>query len=232
MTGLYQMATLTLLCYFRDSLYLIEEGNVKLAKLIVNSVALANYLYLSTNTGKRYSYSNRYKNKASVSFALTLFETDFTPFSRPIHHHKCKHSTFPKNFNHPLCETHGSTYVSSASKPVNNKTVCKLVRIWSCSEPVIFSSVYKSLHASNISIGETVCCSISCKSVSDLIGSEPVKSFFTCKPVCFSKVSIAKDVNSVNYCSVACTEHAFSAVSPSKYVITLLPQWFPLCNFH
>ena len=70
---------LDLSLFVRDSLLLIEEGNLKLAKLIINSIALTN------NTGKRYSYNNICKNKASVSFALTLNEADFLPLSPPIH---------------------------------------------------------------------------------------------------------------------------------------------------
>ena len=66
-------------------------------------------------------------------------------------------------------------YVSSMSKPVNTKTVCKSVHIMSCIKPVIFTPVYKSLHASNICIGKTDHCSISTKPVIALVSSEPVK---------------------------------------------------------
>ena len=31
--------------FFRDSLHLIEKGNVKLAKLIINSIALTNNMF-------------------------------------------------------------------------------------------------------------------------------------------------------------------------------------------
>ena len=79
--------------------------------------------------------------------------------------------------------------------------------IVSCNKPVIFSPVYKSLHAGKICFGKTVCCSISTKPVSALISSEPVKSFVISKPVCFSNVTFAKEFNSVNYCLVTCTEH-------------------------
>ena len=49
----------------------------------------------------------------------------------------------------------------------------------SCNKPVIFSPVYKSLHASNIcSVSKTVPCSVRCKPVNALISSEPVKPFF------------------------------------------------------
>ena len=48
---------------FRDYLHLIEEGNVKHAKLIINSIALTNNIYFSSNTGKRYSYSDLLKVK-------------------------------------------------------------------------------------------------------------------------------------------------------------------------
>ena len=83
----------------------------------------------------------------------------------------------------------------------------------SCNKTIIFSPVYKSLHASNIYIRKTVRCSVICKPVSALISSEPVKSFVTCKPVCFSNVSMAKEFNSVNYCLVMCTEHPVNVVS-------------------
>ena len=74
-------------------------------------------------------------------------------------------------------------------------------------ELVTFSLVYKYLHASKICIGKSVRCSVSTKSVSALISSEPVKSFVTCKPVCFSNASVAKEINYVNYCLVSCNEH-------------------------
>ena len=99
--------------FFRDSLHLIEEGNVKLAKLIINSVALTTNIYFSSNTGKTYSYSDTCKNKASVSFASTLIEADFAPLSPLIHALKCKHNTFSNNCNCDLCETYGINYVSS-----------------------------------------------------------------------------------------------------------------------
>ena len=95
----------------------------------------------SYNTGKRYSYSNTCKNKASVSFALTLNEADFPPLSPPINAHKCKHSTSSNNCNHALSETHDSDNVSSTNKPVSIKIVCKPTRIASCNKPVIFSPV-------------------------------------------------------------------------------------------
>ena len=132
--------------FFRDSLHLTEEWNVKLAKLIIKSVALRNNIYFSSNTGKRYSYSDTCKNKASVSFPLTLTEVDSPSLSPPIHAHKCKHSPYSNNCNRDLCETHGSNYASSTKKPVSTKTVC----IVGCNKPAIFSPAYKSLHASNI----------------------------------------------------------------------------------
>ena len=67
--------------------------------------------------------------------------------------------------NCDLCETHGSNYVSSTSKRVSTRTVCKPAHIVSCNKPVIFSPVYKSHHACNICISKTVCCSVSCKPV-------------------------------------------------------------------
>ena len=48
--------------FFKDSLHLIKEGNVKLAKLIINSIILANNICFSSNTGKRYLYSDNCKN--------------------------------------------------------------------------------------------------------------------------------------------------------------------------
>ena len=77
--------------------------------------------------------------------------------------------------------------VSSNSKPVSTKTFCKSVRIMSCNKPVVFSPVYKYLRARN-SISKTVCCSISCKPVSALISTEPVKSFVTYKFICFCQL--------------------------------------------
>ena len=66
----------------------------------------------------------------------------------------------------------------------------------------LFFPVYKSLRTSNTCISKTVCCSVSCQPVSDLVSSDPVTFFVTSKPVCFSNVSMAKDLNSVNYCLV------------------------------
>ena len=111
--------------FFRDSLHLNEVANVKLAKLSINSITLTNSTCFSSNTDKRYSYSDTCENKDSISFALTLNEADFPPLSPPIHAHKCKHSPYPIICNRDLCETHARDYVSSASKPVSTKTVCR-----------------------------------------------------------------------------------------------------------
>ena len=73
--------------------------------------------------------------------------------------------------------------------------------------------VYKTLHASNISISKTVLISISCKPVSVLVSSEPVKYFVMYKSVCFSDFSIAKKINSEKYCSVTCIERSVNVVS-------------------
>ena len=99
--------------FFRDSLHLLKEGNVKLGKLIINSIALTNNTCFSSNTDKRYSYSDTCKSKDSISFALTLNEADFPPLLPPIHAHKCKHGLYSIICNHDLHETHGSNYVSS-----------------------------------------------------------------------------------------------------------------------
>ena len=107
--------------FFRVSLHLIEEGNVKLAKLIINSITLTNNRCFSSNTDKRYSYDDTCKNNDSIYFALTLNETDFPLLSPPIHAHKCKHSPYLIICNRNLCETHGSNYVSSTGKPVSTK---------------------------------------------------------------------------------------------------------------
>ena len=113
--------------FLRDSFQIIEEGNVKLVKWIINSIALTNNICISSSTGQRYSYSDTCKNKTSITFALTLNEADFPPLTSSIHTHKCKHSPYSNNCNRDLCETHGSNYVSSTSKPVSSKTVCKPV---------------------------------------------------------------------------------------------------------
>ena len=105
--------------FFRDSLHLTEEGNFKLAKLIINSIALTNDICFSSNSGKRNSYSDTCENKA---------------LSPPVHTHKFKHSPYLNNCNRDLCETHGSNYVSSMSKPVSTKTVCKSVSLVSCNK--------------------------------------------------------------------------------------------------
>ena len=114
----FPMGVLTL----RDSLHLVKERNVTLAKLIISFVALTNNTCFSSNTDKIYSYSDTCKEN-SIYFVLTLNEADFPPSSPPIHAHKCKHSLYSIICNHDLCETHVSNYVSSTSKPVCIKTV-------------------------------------------------------------------------------------------------------------
>ena len=54
---------------------------------------------------------------------------------------------------------------------------------------------------------------MSCKLVSTLINSDPVKSFVTCKTVCFSNVSMAKEFNSVSHCLLTFTEHPVNVIS-------------------
>ena len=67
MTGHFLLAILILL-FFRDSLHLVEEGNVKLAKLIINYIGLTNNTCFSSNTDKRYSYRDTCKNKDLIFF--------------------------------------------------------------------------------------------------------------------------------------------------------------------
>ena len=112
MAGLYLM-TISTLRSLRHSPHHIEAGNVKLAKLIINSIVLTKNINFSPNTGKmyqKYSNSDTCKSKVPVSFALTLNEAEFPLLSPPVHAHKCKHSTFSNNCNRPLCETYGSNY--------------------------------------------------------------------------------------------------------------------------
>lgn len=115
-------------------------------------MALRNNIHYSSNDGKKHSYRDICKSKAMVSFALTLYETEFLPSYSPIYAHKCENFTLSNNCNRALCELHGSNYVSSMSKLVSNKTVWKPVRIVSCKKSVIFSPFYNFLHASNVSI--------------------------------------------------------------------------------
>ena len=67
-------------------------------------------------------------------------------------------SPYSNNCNRDLCETHGSNYVSSTSKPVSSKTVielyliehplltlillCKLQMFFFCALTVVFPSKY------------------------------------------------------------------------------------------
>ena len=64
--------------------------------------------------------------------------------------------------------------------------------------------------------------------VSTLINSEPIKSFVSCKTVCFSNVSMAKELNSVNYCLVTCTEHAVNVISTVVCYKTACPVNFDI----
>ena len=114
------------LFFLWDSLHLTEEGKVKLAKLIISSVALRNNIYFLSNTGKRYSYSDTCKNKVSVSFPLTLNEAESPSLPPPIHANKCKHSPYSNNCNSDLCVIHGSNYASSTK----NLLVLKLYVLW------------------------------------------------------------------------------------------------------
>ena len=104
MAGLFPNGNLQPSLCFRCSLHLIEKRNVKPTKLIFNSMTLTNDIYFPSNTGKKYSYSDTYKNKASVSFDLRLNEADFPRLSPLIHGHKCRHSTFSNNCNRDLCD--------------------------------------------------------------------------------------------------------------------------------
>ena len=85
--------------------------------------------------------------------------------------------------------------------------------LWTVINLLFFSPVYKVLHTSNICINKTVSCSVSCKHVSDLINSAPAKSFDTCRPVCFSNVSMTKAFHSVNYSLIICTEYPLNVIS-------------------
>ena len=149
--------------FFKDSPHLIEEKNFNLVKLIINSIVLTNNICFSSNAGKTYSYSNTWKNKASISVALTLNKADFPPLTQLIHAHKCKRTSYSNNCDPDLCETHGSNYVSSTRKPVSTKAVSKSVHVVSCNKPVIFYPDYNSLHASKIFIDKTVRCSVNGK---------------------------------------------------------------------
>ena len=93
---------------FKYPLHIIEEGSVKLAKLIINSIVLKNDTCFQSDSGNRYSYSDTWKNKFSISVALTLNETEFSPLSPLIHAHKCKHTPYSNNCDLNLFETHSS----------------------------------------------------------------------------------------------------------------------------
>ena len=54
--------------YEWTSLHLVEEGNVKLAKLIIDSVALTNNPWFSSNTDQSYSYFDTFFKK--IQFLL------------------------------------------------------------------------------------------------------------------------------------------------------------------
>ena len=60
--------------YEWTSLHLVEEGNVKLAKLIIDSIALTNNPWFSSNTDQSYSYIDTFLKKIQFFFALTLNE--------------------------------------------------------------------------------------------------------------------------------------------------------------
>ena len=77
--------------FFRDPLQFIESENIKLPKLIINSKALINNTFVSSNTGEMCSYSDTCKSKDSVYFALKLNEAGVCTLSPPVHVHKCKH---------------------------------------------------------------------------------------------------------------------------------------------
>ena len=112
MAGLYQMAVSTFLS-FLEILFISLKTEIS-PFLITNNLCFIKYWYSCKDTCK---------NKASVSFVLTLNEADFHPFSPPVHARKCKLSSFS---NLALCETHGSNYVSPTSKPVENLAVINL----------------------------------------------------------------------------------------------------------
>ena len=121
MAGLYQM-TVSIFLSFLEILFISLKTEMSVWSnsslfLITNNLCFIRYWYSCKDTCK---------NKASVSFVLALNEADFHPLSPPVHARKCKLSSFSNNFNLALCETHGSNYVSSTSKPVENLAVLNL----------------------------------------------------------------------------------------------------------
>ena len=127
-------------------------GNVKLAKLIIDSIALTNNIYFSSNTDKTYSYNDTCKNKVPVSFTLTLNETDFPLLSPLVHADK-------GNCNRSLYVTHGSSYVNSTSKPVSTRTVAKLVLLWAIINLfyfLLFASLFALVISVLMKLSETV----------------------------------------------------------------------------
>ena len=75
--------------FFKDSFHLIEEGNVKLAKSITNSIALTNNIYFPSNTSKRYLYSDNCKNKVLVH----------SPYSKNCNSFSLNERNFPRLSN-------------------------------------------------------------------------------------------------------------------------------------
>ena len=83
-------------------------------------------------------------------------------------------SILSNDFYYVSCKTYGINYVSSMSKPVSTRPICKPVRILSFNKPVLFTP--KSLCASDISMKKPFHSSIRSKPVSALISSEHSKS--------------------------------------------------------
>ena len=88
--------------------------------MIINSIAVTNNICFLSNIGKKYSYNDNCKNKASISFALTLNEADFPPLSLLNHTHKCKLSPYSNNCNSFSLNEHDFPPLSNVCQPISS----------------------------------------------------------------------------------------------------------------
>ena len=198
--------------FFKDSFHLIEEGNVKLSKSITNSIALTNNIYISSNTSKRYLYSDNCKNKVLAHSpyskncnSFLLNERNFPRFSNVFHSISSiselrLHQRKP-DCNVKLISVHESpVYTSSVSELVKPLKISKRVCSSNSSKRNVWNASSVSQRTKSLDVSKPVCPSKTTKR--KVYNTSNVSSFTTSlnvsKPVCSSKTTKRKIYNTCN----------------------------------
>ena len=174
--------------FYKDNVHLIEEGNVKLSKSIVNAI-------IPTISNENVStMSNLFRH--TTDFQLN--EADFPKLpscntsNNSVIVPKC--SVLVSNLSRPV-KAHN--HPASVSRPVCPVNVCKIVRPINVSNPIRTVNAFKSV--SHVTVGKPVC-----KPVRPVISGKDVRPIIHCKPV--RPVISGKDVRRpVNHCKPVCT---------------------------